>query len=117
MISGGTAITTTSANSRFHWLVNWLSKLNSVSCAVEDQPQGATRDAPGYARQEQSRRGGSAITTWDATHDFASRWRVEATPDGVAIESPVPVVLELEGRPAQALRAGRHEVASNRSAV
>ena len=35
---------------------------------------------------------------------------VEATADAVTVDSPVPVVLDLEGRPERRLPAGLHEV-------
>ncbi len=78
---------------------------------------GVTPAEPGYAVARVAPRLGGLAWAKGTVPTPHGPIRVEATPDGVAIESPVPVVLELEGRPAQALRAGRHEVASNRSAV
>ncbi|MFN2231993.1 MAG: alpha-L-rhamnosidase C-terminal domain-containing protein, partial [Anaerolineae bacterium] len=74
---------------------------------------GVTPAEPGYAAVRVAPRLGSVA--WaegkiPTPHGLVS---VRATKDAVTIDSPVPVVLDLEGQAPQRLPAGKHEVATS----
>ena len=71
---------------------------------------GVTPAEPGYTRARVAPRLGrlkSATGSVPTPHGLVS---VEATPDSVTVNSPVPVLVELEGEPARELPAGRHRI-------
>jgi hypothetical protein len=73
---------------------------------------GVTPAEPGYAAARVAPRLGSvawAEAKVPTPHGLIS---VRATAEGVTVDSPVPVIVDLEGQEAQRLPAGRHEVAS-----
>jgi hypothetical protein len=70
---------------------------------------GITPAEPGFAVARVAPRLGDLAWARGAAptpHGFV---RVEATPDRVSVESPVPVLLDLAGRPPERLGSGRHE--------
>ncbi len=71
---------------------------------------GVTPAEPGYSRARIAPRLGPlswARGTVPTPHGLIS---VDVTTDRTVLESPVPVVLELDGQPEQSLPAGRHEL-------
>jgi len=71
---------------------------------------GVTPNEPGYAVARIAPRLGPLAWARGSVPTPHGLITVEARRDGVTIESPVPVLLELEGQPARRLEAGRHRV-------
>ena len=71
---------------------------------------GVTPAEPGYAVARVAPRLGGLVWARGSVPTPHGLIHVEARPDGVTIESPVPVHLALEGQPERTLEAGRHVV-------
>jgi alpha-L-rhamnosidase len=73
---------------------------------------GVTPDEPGYARARIAPRLGRlawARGTVPTPHGLIS---VETSADSTIVDSPVPIVVDLEGQPPRTLAAGHHEVST-----
>ncbi len=71
---------------------------------------GVTPNEPGYAVARIAPRLGPLAWARGSVPTPHGLITVEARPDGVSIESPVPVLLELEGQAPRRLAAGRHVI-------
>jgi hypothetical protein len=72
---------------------------------------GVTPAEPGYTRAHIAPRLGSLSWATGAVPTPHGLIHVDVRADAVVVESPVPFTLDLPGRPAQSLDAGRHEMA------
>jgi hypothetical protein len=72
---------------------------------------GVTPAEPGYTTARIAPRLGSLDWAKGKVPTPFGLIEVDVTGEGVVVNSPVPFILDLEGKPAQNLQAGRHELA------
>lgn len=99
----------------------WGTRVHGWSCTptrdMAFYTLGVTPAEPGFTRARIAPRLGRLRSASGSVPTPRGLIKVEATPGSVVIDSPVPLLVELEGQPARELAAGRHRLTAGEPAL